>query len=172
VFGGGSRALGANPIRALEESTGQWALRFVALTLAVSPLRALTGANAIVRHRRTLGLVAFGYATVHLVVYAVLDMEVDAGDLARDVVKHPYVTAGMLAWLLLLPLAVTSTRAMIRRLGGRRWKRLHQLTYAVAVVGTVHYWWSVKKDVTEPAIYTAVFVGLLGWRVARVRTRR
>jgi len=167
VFFGTSRALGANPIRALEESTGQWALRFVALTLAVTPLRALTGAGWLARQRRTLGLVAFGYATVHLTVYAVLDMELDLGDVVRDVVKHPYVTAGMLAWLMLVPLAVTSTRAMIRRLGGRRWNRLHRLTYAVAVVGTVHFWWSVKKDVTEPAIYGLVFALLLGWRAVR-----
>lgn len=172
VFFGSSRALGANPIRALEEATGQWALRFVALTLAVTPIRRLTGANAIVKYRRMLGLFAFFYATVHLAVYAVLDMELDVDDLVADVVKHPYVTAGMLAWLMLAPLAATSTKAMIRRLGGRRWRRLHQLTYAVAVVGTVHFWWSVKKDVTEPAIYAALFALLLGWRVVAARGRR
>jgi methionine sulfoxide reductase heme-binding subunit len=172
VFFGTSRALGANPIRALEEATGQWALRFVALALAVTPVRRLTGVNAIVKYRRMLGLFAFFYASVHLTIYAVLDMELDAGDLVADVVKHPYVTAGMVAWLMLLPLAVTSTRAMIRRLGGRRWQRLHRLTYAVAVVGTVHFWWSVKKDVTEPATFAVVFAVLLGWRVVAARARR
>ena len=173
VVTGTGRALGANPIRRLEEESGQLALRFVALTLAVSPLRRLTGVDALATYRRMLGLFAFFYATLHLLVYALIDMELDLDDLVRDVVKHPYVTAGMLAWLLLLPLALTSTRAMIRRFGGRRWRRLHRLTYAVAVVGTVHFWWSVKKDVTEPAIYALVFAVLLGWRVfARVRRPR
>jgi sulfoxide reductase heme-binding subunit YedZ len=146
--------LGANPVKRLEHETGQLALRFVAFTLAVTPLRRLTGWNGLARYRRMLGLFAFFYASVHLSV------------------KRPYITVGMLSWLMLLPLAVTSTTGWIRRLGGRRWSRLHRLTYLVAIGGTVHFYWSVKKDVTEPVLYALVFAALLGYRLwARGRLR-
>ena len=163
--------LGAEPVERLEHETGQLALRFVAFTLAVTPLRRLTGWNALAPHRRTLGLFAFFYATLHLAVYAGLDLELDLAELASEVAERPYIALGMATWLALVPLAVTSTRAWVRRLRGGRWARLHRLTYAVAVGGTVHFWWSVKKDVTEPLVYTAVFALLLGYRVA-VRARR
>jgi sulfoxide reductase heme-binding subunit YedZ len=165
--------LGGDPIEALEKGTGTWALRFVAITLALTPLRRISGWNALVRYRRMLGLFAFFYATVHLGIYAALDMELDLGDVVEDVVEHPYVTVGFATWLLLVPLAVTSTRGWIRRLGGRRWNRLHQLTYVVAVGGTVHYLWAVKKDTLRPFTYALVFAVLLGvrmwWRYAAAR---
>jgi sulfoxide reductase heme-binding subunit YedZ len=164
--------LGSDPIETLEKETGTWALRFVAVTLALTPLRRLFGWNALARYRRMLGLFAFFYATVHLGIYAGLDMELNVADVVEDVVEHPYVTVGFLTWLLLVPLALTSTKGWIRRLGGRRWNRLHQLTYVVAVTGTIHYLWAVKKDTLRPFTYALVFAALLGWRVwARRRGR-
>jgi sulfoxide reductase heme-binding subunit YedZ len=164
--------LGAEPVERLEHETGQLALRFVAFTLAVTPLRKLTGWNWLVKYRRMLGLFAFFYASAHLAVYAGLDLELDVGEVTAEIVKRPYITLGMLSWLMLLALAVTSTKGWIRRLGGRRWNRLHQLSYAVAVGGTVHFWWSVKKDVTEPLLYALVFAALLGYRVWERRGQR
>ena len=160
--------LGANPIEALEVQTGLWTLRFLALTLAVTPLRRYTGWNRIARHRRTLGLVTFGYACLHLSMYIGLDMFFDWSDIVEDVAEHLYITVGMAAFLLLIPLAVTSTKGAIRRLG-RRWKRLHRLIWAVAALGTVHFIWSVKKDIREPLIYAGIFAGLL---VLRLPLRR
>jgi sulfoxide reductase heme-binding subunit YedZ len=157
--------LGAEPVERLEHATGQWALRFVAFTLAVTPLRRLTGWGWPATYRRMLGLFAFFYATAHLAVFAGLDLELDLAEVAAEIVKRPYITLGMLSWLMLVPLAVTSTRGWIRRIGGRGWARLHRLTYAVAVGGTVHFWWSVKKDVTEPLLYALVFAALLGYRL-------
>ena len=156
--------LGGEPIDAFEKATGRWALRFLAASLAVTPLRMAFGWSWLAPYRRTLGLVTFAYATVHLLAYAVLDMVGDVGDIAADIAKHPYVTLGMLSWLLLLPLALTSTRAMTRRLGGQRWRRLHQLAYVVPVTATVHYFWSVKKDVTLPVVFAVLFALLLAAR--------
>jgi methionine sulfoxide reductase heme-binding subunit len=164
--------LGANPIEAVELRTGRWALRFLAFALAVTPVRHITGWNELIRYRRMLGLFAFFYATVHLGAYVGLDMFFDWGDIVADVVKHPYVTIGLLTWLLLLPLAVTSTRGWVRRLGGKRWARLHRLAYLAAITGTVHYLWAVKKDTFLPLVYLIVFVVLLGWRVALWSVRR
>jgi methionine sulfoxide reductase heme-binding subunit len=164
--------LGANPIEAVELRTGRWALRFLAFTLAVTPVRLLTGWNGLIRYRRMLGLFAFFYATVHLGAYVGLDMFFDWGDIVEDVVKHPYVTVGLATWLLLLPLAVTSTRGWVRRLGGKRWARLHKLVYVAAITGTVHYLWAVKKDTFLPLVYLVVFVTLLGWRAALWVARR
>ena len=164
--------LGSDPIETLEHTTGHWALRFLAASLAVTPLVRLTGWGWLVKHRRTLGLAAFGYATVHLLVYLVLDMELLPAFIVEDVVEHPWVTIGMLTWLLLLPLALTSTKGWIRRLGGRRWNRLHRLVYLAAITGTVHYLWAVKLDVRGPAVYFAVLALLLGWRVWVRRERR
>jgi sulfoxide reductase heme-binding subunit YedZ len=152
--------LGANPIEELEIQTGLWTLRFLALTLAVTPVRRLTRWNWLVKHRRTLGLVAFSYACVHLSMYIGLDMFFDLSDIIEDVAEHLYITAGMAAFLLMIPLAVTSTKNAIRRLG-RRWKRLHRLVWAVAFLGTLHFLWAVKKDIREPLIYAGIFAGLL-----------
>jgi sulfoxide reductase heme-binding subunit YedZ len=159
--------LGANPIEELEIRTGLWTLRFLALTLAVTPLRRLTKWNWLARHRRTLGLVAFGYACLHLSMYIALDMFFDVSDIVEDVAEHLYITVGMLAFLLMIPLAVTSTKNAIRRLG-RRWQRLHRLVWVVATLGTIHFLWAVKKDIREPLIYAAIFATLallrLPWR--------
>jgi sulfoxide reductase heme-binding subunit YedZ len=158
--------LGANPIEELEIQTGLWTLRFLALTLAVTPVRRLSGWNWLAKHRRTLGLVTFGYACLHLSMYIGLDMFFDASDIVEDVAEHLYITVGMLAFLLMIPLAVTSTKGAIRRLG-KRWKRLHRLIWVVATLGTIHFLWAVKKDIREPLIYAGIFAGLLLLRLPR-----
>ena len=165
-------ALGANPIKELEHATGRWAIRFLALSLAITPLRKLSGWGGLASYRRPLGLFAFFYATVHLAVFAGLDLELDFGDVGREIVKRPYITLGFASWLMLVPLAVTSTKGWIRRLGGRRWNRLHRLVYAVAVLATIHYFWSQKKDVTEPLLFTAVLAPLLAYRVWTTLAKR
>lgn len=169
AFTGG---LGANPIEEVELRTGRWALRFLAGALAVTPLRRISGWNELIRFRRMLGLFAFFYATVHLSAYVGLDMFFDWGDIVEDVVKHPYVTIGLATWLLLLPLAITSTNGWVRRLGGKRWARLHRLVYVAAITGTIHYLWAVKKDTYLPLVYLTVFVLLLGWRVVAAARKR
>lgn len=164
--------LGADPVETLEHVTGDWAIRFLALTLAVTPIRQLTGWGWIVRSRRTLGLAAFAYATAHLLIYLVLDMGLMGDLVVDDVIEHPWVTLGVATWLLLLPLAVTSTRGWVRRLGGRRWQRLHRLVYVAAVTATLHYFWAVKLDVTLPLIFGAIFAILLGVRAHRALAAR
>lgn len=168
----GTRYLGSNPIKEAEHMTGRWALRFLALTLAVTPAMRLTRKGWLVRFRRTFGLFAFFYACVHLTVYAVLDVELSWGEMLEDVAKRLYITIGMTALLLLLPLAVTSTKGWIRRLGSKRWNALHRTVYVAAVLGLVHYWMSVKADITEPAIFGLIFAVLLGWRVWQARRSR
>jgi sulfoxide reductase heme-binding subunit YedZ len=160
-------ALGAEPVETLEHETGAWAIRFLAISLAVTPLRQLTGWSQLVKFRRMLGLFAFFYASLHLAVFAGLDLELQLGEVVAEIVKRPYITIGMAAWVMLLALALTSTRGAIRRLGGRRWNRLHQLVYVVAVAAVVHFWWSVKQDITDPLIFALIFTALLGWRVWR-----
>lgn len=165
----GTRYLGSNPIKEGEHFTGKWALRFLALALAITPAVRLLRQGWLIRYRRTFGLFAFFYACTHLVIYAVLDVELTWRDMIEDVAKRLYITIGMTALALMVPLAVTSTKGWIRRLGNRRWNALHRLVYAIAVLGLVHYWMSVKKDVTEPAIFGIVFAALLGWRVWHAR---
>jgi sulfoxide reductase heme-binding subunit YedZ len=165
VWDGFSGGLGANPIEEIELRTGRWALRFIAITLAVTPLRRITGWNEAIKYRRMLGLFAFFYATLHLSAFIGLDMFFDVSDIVEDIVKHPYITIGMATWLLLLPLAITSTKGWIRRLGGKRWNRLHQLIYVAAITGTIHYLWAVKKDTFLPLVYLTIMGGLLGWRL-------
>jgi methionine sulfoxide reductase heme-binding subunit len=164
--------LGANPIEEVELRTGRWALRFLAAALTVTPLRRISGWNGLIRYRRMLGLFAFFYATVHLGAYVGLDMFFDWNDIVEDVVKHPYVTIGLATWLILLPLAITSTTGWVRRLGGKRWARLHRLVYVAAITGTIHYLWAVKKDTYLPLVYLTIFVILLGWRVGAAVVRR
>jgi sulfoxide reductase heme-binding subunit YedZ len=166
---GQPHTLGEEPVERLEHETGTLAIRFLVLTLLVTPLRALTGWNAVAPYRRPLGLLAFGYTTAHLVVYAALDLELRLGEVVGEIVERPFITVGFLAWLLLVPLALTSTTGAIRRLGGKQWRALHRLTYAVIVLAIVHFWWGQKKDVTEPAVYAAVVALLLGWRIWRTR---
>ena len=165
----GSDALGADPVAEMEHRLGLWALRLLLLTLAITPLRQLTGWTALLRFRRMLGLYAFAYASLHLAAYAVLDLRGYWPLLLEDIAKRPYITVGFLGWLLLVPLAITSTRGWMRRLG-RRWAQLHRLVYAVAVLAVLHFWWLVKSDLREPALYAGIAVLLLGWRVLRLRS--
>ena len=167
----GTRLLGSNPIEEIEHFTGKWALAFLALSLAVTPARRVFAANWLARYRRTFGLFAFFYAAVHLLVYFVLDLELFWGELSEDIVERPYITIGMTAFVLLVPLALTSTKGAIRRLG-KRWTALHRLAYVVPVLGLVHFFMAVKRDITQPLVFAVVFALLLGWRVARSRAGR
>jgi sulfoxide reductase heme-binding subunit YedZ len=159
----GGMALGADPASRLVHACGITALRLLMLTLAVTPLRMLTHWNDLVRLRRMLGLFAFFYVLLHFTAYAVLDLELDFPHIGEDIVKRPYITIGMVALLLLIPLAVTSTNRMQRRLG-RRWTKLHRLTYLIAALGVWHFWWQVKKDIREPLLYVVIFAVLMAFR--------
>ena len=161
---GASGGLGANPIEFVTHSTGTWALIGLLLTLSVTPLRRLTGHTALVRYRRMLGLFAFFYACLHFVTYIWLDQFFDLDGIGKDIVKRPFITVGFAAFVLLILLAATSTRAMMRRLG-RRWQQLHRLVYPAALLGVVHYLWLVKKDLTQPLIFGAVLALLLAMRL-------
>jgi sulfoxide reductase heme-binding subunit YedZ len=161
---GFSGGLGANPIEFITRSTGTWTLVGLLVTLSVTPLRRLTGRADLVRYRRMLGLFAFFYACLHFVTYVWLDQFFDPAAIARDVVKRPFITVGFTAFVLLLPLAVTSTHAMMRRLG-RRWQQLHRLIYVIALLGVIHFLWLVKKDLTEPLTFGAVLALLLALRL-------
>jgi methionine sulfoxide reductase heme-binding subunit len=174
VFRTGSDALGADPVAEVEHRLGIWALRFLLIALAVTPLRQLTGQPVVIRFRRMLGLYAFAYASLHLAVYLVLDLRGYWLQIFEDIAKRPYITVGFAAWLLLVPLAITSTQGWIRRLG-RRWGQLHKLVYAVAIFAVLHFWWLVKSDIREPALYAGILAVLLGWRVWKrgwMRTRK
>jgi sulfoxide reductase heme-binding subunit YedZ len=156
--------LTANPIEYITHFTGDWTLRFLVFTLAVTPLRKLLGLPDLIRFRRMIGLYAFFYGTLHFVTYIWLDKFFDLPEMWKDVVKRPYITAGFTGFLLMLPLAVTSTTGWIRRMGGKRWQALHRLVYFSAIAGVVHYYWLVKSDIRLPVMYAA-FVGvLLGYR--------
>jgi sulfoxide reductase heme-binding subunit YedZ len=158
--------LGANPIEFVTRSTGTWTLVGLLVTLAITPLRRLTGRAGLVRYRRMLGLFAFFYACLHFATYLWLDQFFDLAAIARDIVKRPFITVGFAAFALLIPLAATSNQAMMRRLG-RRWQWLHRLVYAIAVLGVVHYFWLVKKDMTQPLVYGGVLAVLLAARLPR-----
>jgi sulfoxide reductase heme-binding subunit YedZ len=162
---GATDGLTANPIEFITRSTGTWTLVLLLVTLAVTPLRRFTGLNWLLRLRRMLGLYAFFYGCLHLLTYLWLDQFFDPVAIVRDVVKRPFITMGFTAFVLMVPLAITSSHAMVRRLGGRRWQRLHRLVYAVATAGVVHYWWLVKRDITQPALYAMALVALLGVRL-------
>ena len=183
--------LSANPLSDLTNETGIWALRFVCITLAVTPLRRVTGWNQAIKFRRMTGLFAFFYGTLHFLTYIVVDrfaslVDFPDGYIAwstarhlgaaiwEDIYKRPYITIGFTAWMTMLPLTLTSTAGMIRRLGGRAWNRLHKLVYATGVLVVVHYWWLVKADISRPAAYGVVVALLLGTRLywARLRTAR
>jgi sulfoxide reductase heme-binding subunit YedZ len=157
--------LGANPIEAITLTTGRWALRFLLATLAVTPLRRLTGWHAIIRFRRLLGLFAFFYASLHFLTYIVLDHFFDWESIAADILDRRFITAGFLAFVLLVPLAITSTAGWIRRLGGRNWQRLHLLIHVTAVCAIVHFLWKVKVITADPLRYAAALAVLLAFRV-------
>jgi len=165
IVKGFSRGLGANPIEFVTLSLGIWTLTFLLATLSVSPIRRLTGLNWLIKFRRPIGLFAFFYGLLHLSSYVWLDKFFVLGDIAKDVAKRPFITAGMLAFLLLVPLAITSTNGSIRRLGGRKWQVLHRLIYVSAISGVTHFWWKVKADTRQPAIYAVILTGLLVFRL-------
>ena len=185
-------ALTADPLAEVTNNTGIWTLRFVVLTLALTPLRRLAGWNGVVRFRRMLGLFAFFYASLHVLTYLVGDrfaiLDFPDGFVAvstlrnliasiwQDIAKRPYITVGFIAFASMVPLALTSTTGWIRRLGGRNWQRLHRLVYLTGVAGVTHYWWRVKADTLHPAIYASIVAVLLGYRLVlslkRLRAHR
>ena len=172
-----TRFLGTRPVEAGEHNLGKWTLRILFASLAITPLRRITGWNWLAKHRRTLGLYAFAYLALHLLTWTLLDVQlfiseyVGWADVQKDLLERPYITIGMLAFLLMIPLAVTSTKAMIARLG-KRWRVLHRLVYVIAILGVAHFFMAVKKDIREPLIYAAVLALLLGWRVWEARRTR
>ena len=165
--------LGANPQEALIRATGDWALRFLVIVLAVTPLRELSGLSALARYRRMLGVFMYFYALLHFLSYSGFDMGFDVADIFNDIVKRPFILVGSLALLLLTPLAATSLNAAIRALGARRWQRLHRLVYAVAGMAVLHFFWmrAGKNDFAEVAVYAGILALLLGWRLRRLRLR-
>ena len=187
VWAAFSGNLSANPLSDITNETGVWTLRFLCITLAITPLRRVTGWNALIRFRRMAGLFAFFYGTLHLLTYVVVDRFAGldfpdgivawttvrnlAASVVDDIGKRPFITIGFTAWTTMVPLAVTSTAGWIRRLGGRRWNRLHRLVYATAVLGVIHYWWLVKADVSRPRLYGVVVGALLATRLYWSRTR-
>jgi sulfoxide reductase heme-binding subunit YedZ len=168
AFGWLDFSLGADPVKKLEHECGKWALNFLLITLAVTPLRHLANLPHLPRLRRMLGLFAFFYVLLHFAVYLSLDLEFNFRTLFTDIAKRPYITIGFLALLLLIPLAVTSTNRMMRRLG-RRWQKLHRLVYVIAVLGVWHFYWQVKRDIREPLIYAGILAILLIYRWVRSR---
>jgi sulfoxide reductase heme-binding subunit YedZ len=172
VFDAAADRLGAEPVEEILHRTGKWALRFLLASLSVTPLRRLTGWSALAPHRRTFGLLAFGYACLHLTTYLTLEVELDLAELEKSLVERPYITAGFTAFVLLLPLALTSTRRAQKRLGAR-WQRLHRLVYAALVAASVHFLWAVKADRLEPLLYAGVAALLLAprayWHLRRNR---
>ena len=173
VYGAAANALGPNPAEALSRGTGDWVLRLLCLTLAVTPLRQATGWHALARFRRMLGLFTFFYLVLHFLAYAWLDMGLDPAAIAADIPKRPFVLAGFAALLLMLPLAATSFNRAIKALGAARWQALHRCVYAIGVLAILHFAWmrSAKNDYAEVAVYAAIVALLLGWRAVRALKR-
>jgi sulfoxide reductase heme-binding subunit YedZ len=171
TFGLAGASLGPNPIDELQDRLGDWALRLLLATLCVTPLAVTFRKPWIVGLRRMLGLFAFTYLSLHFLNWLVLDQWFDTRAILVDIAKRPYITLGFAAFLMLLPLAITSTAGWMRRLG-RRWHQLHKLIYPAAILGCVHFWWQVKADWREPLIYSTLLALLLGWRIHRARLRR
>lgn len=165
VWRGFHQGLGANPVEFIQLTLGDWALRFLVLTLCVTPFRKLLNLPDLIRFRRMLGLFAFSYVCLHFLTYLVLDQSFDLAAIWKDVAKRPFITVGFLGFLLLLPLALTSTAGWIRRLGGRRWQMLHRAIYFAAIAGVIHYYWKVKSDVRMPVFYGTLVAILLLWRL-------
>ena len=172
VLGGANvDVLGAEPVVAIEHELGIGALRLLLITLAITPLRQITGWTAALRFRRMLGLYAFVYASLHFGVWLALDLVGDLSQVATEIARRPFITVGFLAWLLLVPLAVTSTKGWMRRLG-RKWGQLHKAIYPIAALAVLHFWWIVKSDWREPALYAGILAVLLGWRVWKAVQKR
>ena len=172
VWNGLHQSLGPNPVETITHTTGNWTLRLLLITLAVTPLRKILQWPEAIRFRRMLGLFAFFYGTMHLLTYLWLDQSFSVPAMMKDVVKRPFITAGMTGFLSMLPLAVTSTAGWIRRLGGRNWRRLHRLIYLAAAAGVVHYYWLVKSDVRLPLFYAGLLAPLLAWRVVEAARKK
>ena len=170
IYLGLNGGLGANPIEFITRSTGTWTLTGLMLTLAVTPLRRLSGYNALLRYRRMLGVFTFFYASLHFTTYIWLDQFFNLAHVLKDIYKRPFITVGFAAFVLLIPLAITSTNAMMRRLG-KRWQQLHRLVYLIGGLGVLHYVWLVKKDLTQPLIYGAVLLVLLSLRLPFIASR-
>jgi sulfoxide reductase heme-binding subunit YedZ len=169
--------LGANPVDVITRSTGRWTLTFLLITLAISPVRKLSGMPWLIKFRRMLGLFAFSYGSLHLMTYVWLDKNFQVLDMLHDIAKRRFITAGMTAWASMLPLAITSTTGWIRRLGGKRWQSLHRLIYLSATAGVVHFIWLVKADLRRPLTYGAILAVLLAyrltaWLVSRARSKQ
>jgi sulfoxide reductase heme-binding subunit YedZ len=171
AFGIGGASLGANPVEKIQDTFGQWGLRFLCITLAVTPFRDWLNMAWLVHLRRMLGLYAFFYVLMHFLTWLILDQGLYWSGIVQDIGKRPFITIGFAALLLLVPLAVTSTNKMMRRLG-RRWKALHRMVYGISLLAVWHYYWQVKADTTEPLIYLAIVLALLGWRAWKVRPRQ
>ena len=171
LWGATHDGLGANPIETITHETGEWGLRFLLITLCVTPLRRITGWNELIRLRRMLGLFAFFYVCLHFSTYIVLDAFFDLDYILEDITDRTYITLGFTSFLLLIPLAITSTNAMVKRLGGRRWRVLHRLAYAAALGGVLHFLWLVKLDLREPLIYLGILLLLFLARVPAVADR-
>lgn len=157
--------LGANPVEFFLRTTGILTLVFLFITLAVSPLRKIFGWNQLIKFRRMLGLYAFFYGVVHLSTYSIFDKSLDIPAIIADIWQRPFIAVGMIALILMIPLAVTSTNGMIKRLGGKNWQKLHRLIYPTAILGVIHFYWIQKSDITYPILFALVLVGLLGYRV-------
>jgi sulfoxide reductase heme-binding subunit YedZ len=165
VWLGLDHKLGANPIEYITHSTGWWTLTLIMATLAVTPLRRLANLPWLLRLRRMLGLYAFFYACLHFLTYIWLDQFFDPEEILKDIAKRPFITIGFAAFVMLIPLAITSTNAMVRRLGARRWQLVHRLVYVIGTLGVIHFWWLVKKDITEPFAFAVVLAALLIFRL-------
>ena len=168
VFNGFTGGLGANPVEYVTHTTGEWTLRLLLATLAITPLRHLTGRAWLIRLRRMVGLFAFFYLVLHFSTYVVLDAALDPAYIVEDVADRLYITVGFAAFVMLVPLAATSTNAMVRRLGPLRWRRLHRLVYAAGICGVLHYLWLVKADLREPLVYAGILAALLTARLPGV----
>jgi len=166
----GGTNLGANPVEKIQDTFGQWGLRMLLITLAVTPLRDWFNAAWLIQLRRMLGVYAFFYILLHFLTWLILDQDLYWAGILPDIARRPFITIGFLAFLLLIPLAITSTNGMMRRLG-KRWKTLHRLIYVIVLLGVWHYYWQVKADVREPLIYLAIALVLLGWRAWKMRRR-
>ncbi|MCL5669583.1 MAG: protein-methionine-sulfoxide reductase heme-binding subunit MsrQ [Gammaproteobacteria bacterium] len=168
--------LGANPIEKFTRGLGDWALRLLLITLCVTPLRKLMGWNGLIKLRRMLGLFAFFYVCLHFLSYLVLDQFFAWDEIVKDIIKRPFITVGFIGFVLLIPLAITSTNNMVKRLGGERWRQLHRLVYLIGITGVLHYFWMVKADLRQPLWYAVALTLLLGYRlwlnVASRDTRR
>ncbi len=172
VWRGFNDGLTANPIEFITHTTGWWTLAFLFITLSVTPVRRLLEMPWLLRLRRMLGLFAFFYASLHFLMWLAVDQFFDWNAIVKDIVKRPYITVGFSAFVLLLPLAATSTNAMVRRLGAARWQALHRAVYLIAILGVVHFWWLVKKDIREPLVFAALLGVLLGTRLVLAWRKR